>query len=418
MSARLLNQQTARIRQVGNYIKGLIIRGKLPPGTRLPSYSELANSLDAAYVTVKFAYDALVAEGIVDRMHGRGCFVKKQLAGGPGQLDNIGILFSGSRALLFQSDYLVDIVRGVMIESHFSRADVVFLTLNKDGLVTAAQLEDRHINGVVLLGMESDDYLHAFSQWGTPGVVVDYHSPEIPLDFIACDNASAAMNIVQHLAAQGHRRVGYCSGRTDDQVHHLYNDGPLLLVKHSSDVRERNEGVLAALKTCGLESEPLLIPREPDAMKSVINRWMANPSRPTAVIADDNTAASILIREFQAAGVRVPDDVSICAVASPGESIVGGRRLTACRFDFVAMGKLATRLLVERCADPESRKYGVHRMPPQLIAGDSTKAVGGAPNADGRASKPAPTANPVAAGVSPADFHGQDEHGGAITGGT
>lgn len=378
MTARLLHQQTARIRQVGDYIKKLIVRKKLVPGTRLPSYSELANSLDAAYVTVKFAYDALVAEGIVDRMHGRGCFVKKQLAGGPRELNNIGVLFSGSRAMLFQNDYLVDIVRGVMIESHFSRADVVFLTLNKDGLVTAAQLEDRHINGVVLLGMESDEYLQAFAQWDTPGVVVDYYSPRLPLDFIACDNGSAAMNIVQYLAAQGHRRVGYCAGRTDDHVHHLVNDGPLLLVKHSSDVRERKEGILAALKTCGLESEPLLIPHEPDAMKSVINRWMATPSRPTAVIADDNTTASILVREFQAAGVRVPDDVSVCAVASPGENIVGGRRLTACRFDFVEMGKLATRLLVERCADPESRKHGVHRMAPQLIAGDSTAVIGDA----------------------------------------
>ena len=372
MSARLLNQQTARIRQVGEYIKGVIIRQKLPPGTRLPSYSELANSLDAAYVTVKFAYDALVAEGIVDRMHGRGCFVKKQLAGGPGQLNNIGVLFSGSRAMLFQNDYLVDIVRGVMIESHFSRADVVFLTLNKDGLVTAAQLEDRHINGVVLLGMENDDYLQAFAQWGTPGVVVDYFSPNVPLDFIACDNVGAAASVVEHLAAQGHRRVAYWAGTVDAQVHHLYNTGPLLLVKQSSDVQERTEGILAALKARGIELEPFPLPREPDSMKDFIARWLANPSRPSAVIAYDNSMAATLVREFQAAGARVPEDVSICAVASPAESIAGGRRLTACRFDFVEMGKLATRLLAKRCADPESRKHNVHRMPPQLIAGDST----------------------------------------------
>ena len=61
--------------QVGDSLRGLIAGGKLEPGDELPASRTLAETLQVNRGTVTAAYDALVAEGILERHVGRGTFV-------------------------------------------------------------------------------------------------------------------------------------------------------------------------------------------------------------------------------------------------------------------------------------------------------------------------------------------------------
>ena len=56
-------------------IKGMIVKGELAADTPLPSVRSLSGELKISSLTVKKAYDALEAEGLVKTVHGKGTYV-------------------------------------------------------------------------------------------------------------------------------------------------------------------------------------------------------------------------------------------------------------------------------------------------------------------------------------------------------
>ena len=62
-------------RQVELHYAGLIRAGALPPGAPLPSVRGLAVELLVSVITIKQAYEALEAAGLVYSHQGRGTFV-------------------------------------------------------------------------------------------------------------------------------------------------------------------------------------------------------------------------------------------------------------------------------------------------------------------------------------------------------
>ena len=61
--------------QIIDGLKRDISEGRLPAGTPLPSFRELAEQLMVSLITVKRAYEELEREGIIYRRQGLGTFV-------------------------------------------------------------------------------------------------------------------------------------------------------------------------------------------------------------------------------------------------------------------------------------------------------------------------------------------------------
>ena len=61
--------------QIYSQIKAQIIAGKLSPGEALPSIRALAKDLRISVITTKRAYDELEAQGLINTVAGKGCFV-------------------------------------------------------------------------------------------------------------------------------------------------------------------------------------------------------------------------------------------------------------------------------------------------------------------------------------------------------
>ncbi len=61
--------------QLVEQIKGMLVQGELAADTPLPSVRGLSGELKISALTVKKAYDALEAEGLVKTVHGKGTYV-------------------------------------------------------------------------------------------------------------------------------------------------------------------------------------------------------------------------------------------------------------------------------------------------------------------------------------------------------
>src|SRR5690349_24727116 len=62
---------------VREYVRSLVVNAE--PGTPAPSERDLAEQFGVARMTVRHAIDALVAQGLLERIPGRGTFVTKPL---------------------------------------------------------------------------------------------------------------------------------------------------------------------------------------------------------------------------------------------------------------------------------------------------------------------------------------------------
>lgn len=66
-------------RQLYDQLRGLILSGRLPPGTRLPATRALAIELGLARNTISAAYEQLLAEGYLVGRQGSGTYVSSEL---------------------------------------------------------------------------------------------------------------------------------------------------------------------------------------------------------------------------------------------------------------------------------------------------------------------------------------------------
>lgn len=363
--------------QVAEHIKALIVSQALKRGAPLPSYRELATALRVAVPTVKRGVDALATEGIVRRQPGQGCFVNKELSPEARALEHIGLIYPSSRgSLLFDKPFLAEIMKGVSAGSP-PGGDLHIFSVRDEGLVGAAHLGEWAVDGVILLEVDNDDYLRAFASWGTPGVVVDYCPRDVPLDYVACDNAAASRRVVEHLATLGHRRVAYVDGFAGRTVRDPRNLDRTLLVRDSSDARERREESVHVLQERGMLAEMVYMATGSDdwiiEAVEAIAQWLPRPDRPTALLTGDAGAAADLLNGLARYGIRVPTDFSICAVGGSAEAARReSPRIACCHFDFPGMGRTAVEWLDERCrqtgsAEPRGCRVGFKFVEGQTI---------------------------------------------------
>ena len=64
--------------QISSQIRAQILSGVLEAGERLHSIRALADGLGVSVITTKRAYSDLEAEGLIETVQGKGCFVSPQ----------------------------------------------------------------------------------------------------------------------------------------------------------------------------------------------------------------------------------------------------------------------------------------------------------------------------------------------------
>ncbi|WP_100398096.1 GntR family transcriptional regulator [Bacillus sp. FJAT-44742] len=63
--------------QIETQLQSLIVSGKLPPGTPLPSIRALASELSCSVITTRKAYQNLEGRALIKTIQGKGTFVKE-----------------------------------------------------------------------------------------------------------------------------------------------------------------------------------------------------------------------------------------------------------------------------------------------------------------------------------------------------
>jgi LacI family transcriptional regulator len=148
------------------------------------------------------------------------------------------------------------------------------------------------LDGAVLMSVDADNALvGALAAAGIPCVGVD-----VPLAaHVAADHRGGTALAVRHLAHLGHRRIAALAG----------SPGTLA-------GRERLDGYRAGLDAAGLPFDPALVAvGDFSAASGEAGAHALMPAAPTAIVAASDLMAVGATRALLAAGLRVPEHVSV-----------------------------------------------------------------------------------------------------------
>jgi len=216
-------------------------------------------------------------------------------------------------------------------------------------------LVTRRVDGLVIMpASQRQDYLVAELRAGrTPAVFVDRPPRGVDADSVTVDNVAGACAGVEHLLAQGHRRIA-----------------ALLDIETISTAARRHEGFDMAYADRGLRPDPrLVVPnlRSTDEATEVMHALLSLDDPPTAVFAARNILSTGAVRALAERGLRRDvalvgfDDFPLADLLDPP--------LTVIRQDVQRIGKTVADLLFDRIDGDTS--------PPRHVVIDPTLVVRG-----------------------------------------
>lgn len=208
----------------------------------------------------------------------------------------------------------------------------------------AVRIRKAKAEGVLLLATEmGEDQLSAFMGMQVPLVLLDNYLEQKMLDCVTINNEMGVFQAVSHLAAQGHRKIGY-----------------LHIMQNANNFSERYFGFLRAMERLGIPvRREWILEMDTQGGETLYpdleHKLALLEDMPTAFFADNDIVAVCAVRALRKLGLHVPDDVSFVGFDNMALSEMTDPPLTTIRVSKRQMGMEAVNSIVERI---EKRQIG------------------------------------------------------------
>jgi len=265
-----------------------------------------------------------------------------------------------------RNPFFTDLVRGAEAAADAAGSVILLGNSDQDPERESFYLDlfaEQRVRGVMLspIGDVSARLTHLRSR-GIPTVLVDRRVPDAGLSSVSVDDVAGGRLAVEHLIAQGRRRIAFVGG-------------PLGL----KQVDDRLEGARLAIRASGASvtleviATPQLTISAGGAVGEALTARAPN-ELPDAVFGANDLVALGMVQTFVMAGLRVPDDIAVVGyddISFAGTAVVP---ITSIRQPTELMGRTAVEIILEQqdADDPEIRDI-VYQ--PELVVRQST--VGG-----------------------------------------
>ena len=235
----------------------------------------------------------------------------------------------------------VERLRGVVAELDTSLYDLVLFNVespvHRDEHFAALTRRDRADGLLVMSLPPPKEDIERLVEADVPIVLLDARAPGFPT--VVTDDVEGGRIATTHLIALGHERIAFIG---DDP------DNPLGFVSSA----QREQGYTQTLDDAGIEARPDYIRHGPH-VRSVARlrteELLARRDRPTAIFAASDTQALGVLEATRAAGLRVPDDMSVVGFDDIEVSSYVG--LTTVRQPLYESGRRAAALLLDVLGD-------------------------------------------------------------------
>ena len=256
--------------------------------------------------------------------------------------------------------YFGEVVRGVQSEC-IRHGFMMFFSDTEDNadrqFEVIRELHQRRVDGMVLAPVPDPEEraLTYIERHKIPVVFVD-RTISSHFDQVVVENRKPMIELVSHLVAHGHKRIGLISGR-----------------EGLSTTIERIDGYKEGLVRAGLEFDGALIEKGKsniEAAHAAVLRLITKPRPPTAIVTANNKMTIGSMQALRESGLRVPNDIALVGFDDFEWADSFEPRLTVIAQPCHAIGVRAMDLLLKRIGDPARRPRTI-RLEAKIIIRDS-----------------------------------------------
>lgn len=277
---------------------------------------------------------------------------------------NIGMLFVDDAQSGLKQNFFAAVLDSFKVEAEKHCYDITFINHNINignrQLTFLEHCRYRNFDGVCIACID-------FQQ---PQVIelINSNLPVVTIDHlfnnhtsINSTNVQGMHELVEYIYSMGHRRIAYVHG------------------EKSAVSEQRLTSFCKTLKDFGVDvpSEYLVGSAFQDVSrtKQCVKKLLDLPNRPTCIIMPDDYAALGGIEAIEAAGLRIPEDISIAGYDGIPLSQVVKPRLTTLKQDTEMLGREAAKRLIEQIENPLTTITENVTVPGKLIEGQSVGRI-------------------------------------------
>ncbi|MGI6544795.1 MAG: LacI family DNA-binding transcriptional regulator [Limnochordia bacterium] len=195
-------------------------------------------------------------------------------------------------------------------------------------------VEQRAIDGLLVVGGSiSDAYIRELRSREIPMVLLFTHVENARVNSVLADNAGGAYQVIEHLLALGHRRIGFINSWAKT---------------HTSE--QKLAGYNRGLHSAGLPLIPELVRTGDFTLESgyqAAYELLSLAERPSALFVADDTMAIGAMRAAKALGLSVPQDCSVVGYGDSQLSAFTEPQLTTVHVPKRVIGELAGQRLMD-----------------------------------------------------------------------
>jgi LacI family transcriptional regulator len=254
----------------------------------------------------------------------------------------------------------VEMMRAIeSVVAQSGRQLVVHATGGQVGQETSIlrRLAHRYVDGMIISPIRvTEAHIEAMTASPAPVVVIGQLPDEVPIDNVRTDSRTGIALAVEHLVAQGRKRIAFVNG-------------PLDTVPGTA----RDGGYRAAVERHGMAVDEQLIEIgdfQYAAGREATQRLLGRVT-PDAIICANDLIAVGALHALLVAGLRVPQDVALVGMDDTELARMSYPQISSVSLGSGARGKRAAQLLLDRIKDPSRAAQRVQVSPRLVVRGSS-----------------------------------------------
>jgi len=266
-------------------------------------------------------------------------------------------------ALTTDTYFWPSVIRGVFEYSskHQISIQSVIIDMIKDDVKYLLPLQEKHCDGILVIGGIPDIQFKRIADLGIPMVAIDHYSDYVACDYINTANVNGIIRAVDFLVDSGHRKIGFINNET---------------APYNYSLTQRHKGFLRRMEALGLEVDsnfvwPNASYSNNEYIQNQMKQWGSHKDMPTAWICGNDLTAYNFCTVLLENGLSVPDDMSIIGFDNiPG---VFHTQLTTLDVPQHTMGISALRKLMRRLRHPDEPYENIEIFTNLLVRGSVKK---------------------------------------------
>lgn len=336
--------------RVADHVQSLVQKGKLTPGSALPSERALASEFGVCHLTVRKGLALLVEQGLIERQVGQGTFVadRNKPSSASSRTTGGATTKAGNAVALCVVETKTEgplmgyAINGVRRAMGSGRRPLEIIDFPKGGCTDElwALLGDR-VEGIIVEGYLSDTDIAKLRERGLKFVSVGIQVGSEDAPWVSIDFQDMLARIVQEVYRFGHRKAGLVEWDIKEPQRAPAHMLPPIPEAYRRACRQFNMNESAdriyKLPPVSWPDSSLVDTRS--VMDDLDNL-------PSVLIVNDEVMAGALLRDFESRGVRVPEDLSmICLLDSTPNSHRLPLSGVDARAEYMAIYEAAAKLL-------------------------------------------------------------------------